>query len=361
MNGKSFSCDMHSVHVCFGAGALAYVASELDAMGGTRALILSTPPQRELAERVADLLGKRSVGVFDQAMMHVPTAVVRDACDRATTLKADCTVAIGGGSTIGLAKGIALHSGLPILAVPTTYAGSEMTPIYGLTEGQLKKTGRDSRVLPRSVIYDPDLTLALPRAVSITSGLNAIAHAAEGLYAPDGNPLLTLVASAGIAAVARAMPSIADAADAQAVPHEAREEALYGAWLCGMVLGNARMGLHHKLCHTLGGTFDLPHAETHTVILPHVLDYNTNHAPQAMAAIRSALGAGPGVSAARACFDLARASGAPTSLRELGLKPDDLERALALALQDRYPNPRPLEAEPLRVLLRNAFDGSRPY
>lgn len=361
MNGKNFSCDMNAVHVCFGAGALAYVASELDAMGFARALVLCTPPQRALAERVAELLGTRSVGVFDQAVMHVPTDVVSAACEAAVTLKADCTVAIGGGSTIGLAKGIALTAGLPILAVPTTYAGSEMTPIYGLTEGRLKKTGRNSSVLPRSVIYDPELTLGLPCAVSVTSGMNAIAHAAEGLYAPDGNPLMTLVASSGIAALARAIPLIAGSVDEQAVPREAREEALYGAWLCGMVLGNVRMGLHHKLCHTLGGTFNLPHAETHTVMLPHALAYNANHAPQAMAAISAALGGEPGVSAARACFDLAQASGAPTSLRALGLREEDLERALSLALQDQYPNPRPLEAEPLRVLLRNALDGARPH
>lgn len=361
MNGKNFSCDMNAVHVCFGAGALAYIASELDAMGGARALILCTPSQRDLAERVADLIGTRSVGIFDKAVMHVPTDVVRDACNFASTLNADCTVAIGGGSTIGLAKGIALHASLPILAVPTTYAGSEMTPIYGLTEGRLKKTGRDTRVLPRSVIYDPELTLGLPRAVSVTSGMNAIAHAAEGLYAPDGNPLMALVAREGIAAVAHALPPIAAAADEQAVPREAREEALYGSWLCGMVLGNVRMGLHHKLCHTLGGTFNLPHAEAHTVMLPHALAYNASHAQQAMAAICAALGAAPGVSAARACFDLARASGAPTSLRALGLREEDLERALSLALQDQYPNPRPLEAEPLRALLRDAFDGVRPH
>lgn len=361
MNGKRFSCDVHSVHVCFGAGALAYVASELDAMGGTRALVLCTPSQRALAERVTDLLGTRNVGVFDKAVMHVPTGVVRDASQTAGALGADCMVAIGGGSTIGLAKGIALHTGLPILAVPTTYAGSEMTPIYGMTEGQLKRTGRDARVLPRSVIYDPDLTVDLPRPVSVTSGMNAIAHAAEGLYAPDGNPLMALIASAGIAAVASAMPLIVDGADTHIVPPEAREKALYGAWLCGMVLGNVRMGLHHKLCHTLGGTFNLPHAETHTVMLPHVLGYNANHAPQAMTAISTALGVAPGVSAARACFDLARASGAPTSLRELGLQVEHLEGALSLALQDRYPNPRPLEAEPLRALLLDAFNGARPH
>jgi maleylacetate reductase len=351
---------MNSVRVCFGAGSLAQILSELYAMGGTRALILCTPSQRALAERVTDLLGACSVGVFDKAMMHVPTDIVREACQFAASVDADCTVAIGGGSAIGLAKGIALHIGLPILAVPTTYAGSEMTPIYGLTEGGAKKTGRDARVLARSVIYDPVLTHELPCTVSVTSGINAIAHAAEGLYAPDGNPLMTLMASAGMTAIASALPLFAEVATPDAVPPQAREEALYGAWLCGMVLGNVRMGLHHKLCHTLGGAFNLPHAATHAVVLPHVLAYNTLHAPEAMSAIRIAFGAKPDISAARACFDLARTSGAPTSLRQLGLRAEDIERALSLTLQDRYPNPRPIDAEALHVLLHHAFDGVRP-
>ncbi|HEY3046457.1 MAG TPA: maleylacetate reductase, partial [Polaromonas sp.] len=271
----------------------------------------------------------------------------------ARQLGADCAVAIGGGSTTGLGKAIALDSGLPILAIPTTYAGSEMTPIYGITEAGLKKTGKDARVLPRSVIYDPELTLGLSVGMSVVSGINAIAHAAEGLYAVDSNPIMDLMAKEGIAAMGRALPAIKTVATDLA----ARSDALYGAWLCGTVLGNVGMALHHKLCHTLGGSFNLPHAETHTIVLPHALAYNAAAAPQAMQAIADALN---GSSAAQAVFDLAKNNGAPVALRDIGMKEVDLDRACDIALQNQYPNPRPLERTAIRQLLQDAFEGVRP-
>jgi alcohol dehydrogenase class IV len=299
------------------------------------------------------MLGERAAGIFDGAAMHVPIEVAREARERARALGADCAVAVGGGSTTGLGKAIALDSGLPILAIPTTYAGSEMTPIYGITEGGLKKTGRDARVLPRTVIYDPELTLTLPVALSVTSGINAIAHAAEGLYAADANPVMDLMAEEGIRALGRALPGI------RANPQDldARGEALYGAWLCGIVLANVGMALHHKLCHTLGGSFDLPHAQTHTIVLPHALAYNAAAAPQAMARIARAL---EGRSAAQAVYDLARDNGAPVALRDIGMPADQLDRACDIALQNQYPNPRPLERAAIRQLLQDAFDGRRP-
>ncbi|MEY2684021.1 MAG: hypothetical protein RJA09_1165, partial [Pseudomonadota bacterium] len=169
--------------VVFGPGALAHLEREIDLLGAQRALVLSTPEQTQQAQMVADRLGARAAGVFPRAVMHVPIETAREAREEARRLGADCAIAIGGGSTTGLGKAIAMDSGLPILAIPTTYAGSEMTPIYGITEAGLKKTGKDPRVLPRTVIYDPELTLTLPVAMSVTSGMNAIAHAAEGLYA----------------------------------------------------------------------------------------------------------------------------------------------------------------------------------
>jgi len=302
---------------------------------------------------VADLLGPRAAGIFDGAMMHVPIESARAAREAAGRHGADAAVAIGGGSTIGLGKAIALDSGLPILAIPTTYAGSEMTPIYGLTENGQKRTGRDTRVLPRTVIYDPALTLGLPVDISVVSGINAIAHAAEGLYATDGNPIIDLMAVEGIAALGRALPGLhADAADLQA-----RNDALYGAWLCGTVLGSVGMALHHKLCHTLGGSFDLPHAQTHTIVLPHVLAYNAAAAPEAMRRIAGALQA---ADAATAVFELARRHGAPTALRDIGMREQDLDRACAIALQNAYANPRVVEARALRALLQDAFDGTPP-
>jgi maleylacetate reductase len=352
---KEFVYNGQPSRVVFGAGSLRYLEREIDGLGARKALVLSTPEQRASAQMIADLLGVRAVGVFDRAFMHVPIETAREARELARKLGADCAVAIGGGSTTGLGKAIALDSGLPILAIPTTYAGSEMTPIYGITESGMKKTGKDARVLPRTVIYDPDLTLSLPVGMSVTSGINAIAHAAEGLYAVDANPIMNLMAKEGIASLGRALPAIKSlASDAKA-----RSDALYGAWLCGTVLGNVGMALHHKLCHTLGGSFNLPHAETHTVVLPHALAYNAAAASHAMQTIAEALG-DPRVSAAQAVFDLANNNAAPVALKDIGMKATDLDRACDIALQNQYPNPRPLERAALRQLLQNAFDGVRP-
>ena len=339
--------------VVFGAGALQYLAREIELLGAHRALVLCTPEQTGSAQRVVKLLGDRAAGIFAKAQMHVPIETARAARDEAQRLGADCAVAIGGGSTTGLGKAIALDSGLPILAIPTTYAGSEMTSIYGLTEGGVKKTGRDPKVLPRTVIYDPELTLTLPLGLTVTSALNAIAHAAEGLYADDGNPIVALMAEEGIRASAAALPKLS----ANALDIDARSDALYGAWLCGAVLGGVSMGLHHKLCHTLGGTFNLPHADVHTVVLPHALAYNAAAAPQAMARIARALGRSD---APQGVFDLAARHAAPTSLRAIGMPADGLDRAADLAVTTPYPNPRPLERAALRALLQRAFDGSAP-
>lgn len=364
-----FTYIANPARVIFGVGALAQLGAEIERLGARRALVLCTPGQVDVARRVAGLIGARAAGVFAKAAMHVPIETAREARAEAARLGADCAVAVGGGSTTGLGKAIALDSGLPILAIPTTYAGSEMTPIYGLTEAGVKKTGRDPRVLPRTVIYDPGLSVSLPVGLSVTSGLNAIAHAAEGLYAHDGNPIVALMAEEGLRALAQALPRLVHApADL-----DARGDALYGAWLCGAVLGHVSMGLHHKLCHTLGGSFNLPHAETHTVVLPHALAYNAAHAPDAMRRIARALGvpaaepggeadrgAGDPLAAARAVRALARGLGAPASLAAIGMPADGLERAAERAAASPYPNPRPLERAALRDLLQRAFDGDPP-
>lgn len=350
---KSFVYNGQPSRVVFGAGSLQHLLREIELLGATKALVLSTPEQRKSAEMIADLLGTRAAGVFDRAVMHVPIETAREAREVANRLGADCAVAIGGGSTTGLGKAIALDSGLPILAIPTTYAGSEMTPIYGITEAGIKKTGKDARVLPRTTIYDPELSAGLPVGMSITSGINAIAHAAEGLYATDSNPVMNLMAKEGIAAMGRALPII------KKTPNDmqARSDALYGTWLCGMVLGNVGMALHHKLCHTLGGSFNLPHAETHTIVLPHALAYNAAAAPQAMQVIADALGK---KNAAQAVFDLARDNGAPVALRDIGMKEADLDKACDIAMQNQYDNPRPLERAAIRQLFQDAFEGTRP-
>ena len=219
--------------------------------------------------------------------MHTPVEVTELALAAMKDCDADCIVSLGGGSTTGLGKALALRTGVNQLCIPTTYAGSEMTPILGETKDGLKTTVRTNDVLPETVIYDVDLTLSLPPALAATSGINAIAHAVEALYARDTNPVISLMAEEGIRALARALPAIVAKPD----DREARSDALYGAWLCGVCLGTVGMALHHKLCHTLGGTFDLPHAETHTIVLPHALAYNAPAVPEAAARIARAIGA----------------------------------------------------------------------
>jgi len=355
---RAFVYNGQPSRVVFGRGALEKLGAEIERLGAKRALVLSTPEQRASAEDVSRRLGARSAGVYDKAVMHVPIETAEAARAVAKELNADCCVAVGGGSTIGLGKAIALTSELPILAIPTTFAGSEMTPIYGITAQGQKKTGRDARVLPRTVIYDPQLTMTLPAKIAGPSGMNAIAHCVEALYAEDANPITSLMAEEGIRALARSLPKVvSDPADL-----EARAEALYGAWLAGACLGNVGMAIHHKLCHTLGGSYNLPHAETHTVILAHAVHYNRDAAKDAMARISRALGGNGAANGdpAGGLHDLAREIGAPLSLRDIGMKADALDDAARLATQNPYYNPRPIEYAAIRQLLQNAWEGRRP-
>jgi maleylacetate reductase len=339
--------------VLFGCGTLDRVADEVRGLGCGRALVLSTPPQTAQAKNVAERLGSLSVGTFSQAAMHTPVAVTEEALAVVRERGADCTVALGGGSTTGLGKAIALRTDLPQIVVPTTYAGSEATPILGETEHGRKTTQRNLKVLPEVIVYDVDLTLTLPAALSVTSGMNAIAHAVEALYAQDANPVISLLALEGISALARALPTIVR----EPAHRDARSDALYGAWACGVCLGSVGMALHHKLCHVLGGSFDLPHADTHTVVLPHATAYNEPAASEALARVARILDA---ASAADGLFDLACRLGAPTALAQIGMPPEGLDRAADLAVASPYPNPRPLDREGIRALLDDAFHGRRP-
>ena len=336
--------------------ALDHLEREIGLLGASRALVLATPEQAASAEDLAKRLGPRCAGIFARAVMHVPIETAREARAEAARLNADCAIAIGGGSTTGLGKAIALESGLPILAIPTTYAGSEMTTIFGITEGGLKKTGRDARVLPKTVIYDPLLTLGLPVALSATSGMNAIAHAVEALYAVDANPIISMVAEEGIRALAAGLPLVVQSPGDVA----ARANCLYGAWLCGVALNGVAMALHHKLCHTLGGSFNLPHAETHTIVLPHATAYNEVAEEARLARVSKALGARAAPSAALGLYNLARSLGTPLALRDLGLTESALDRAADMAVSAPYPNPRALERGAIRDLLQRAYEGTVP-
>ncbi|MCK8787012.1 maleylacetate reductase [Roseomonas sp. NAR14] len=351
--------------VIFGDGTLARVPEEIARLGLRRVLTVSTPPQAGKAAALAARFPDRSAGVLAEAVMHTPVAVTEAAMRVVAERGADGLLALGGGSAIGLSKAIALRTGLPQIAVPTTYAGSEMTPVVGETRDGAKTTRSDPRILPTVVIYDVDLTMSLPPALSGTSGINAIAHAVEALYARDGNPVIALLALEAIGALHRALPRIvADPAD-----RAARTEALYGAWLCGLCLGSVGMALHHKLCHTLGGRFGLPHAETHTAVLPHALAYNAPAIPDVMARLNAALGTGD---APLALYELAGRVGAERSLRALGMPGEEGEEeageatgdviggTVAAVLANPYWNPRPLEAPALRDLLSRAYRGLPP-
>jgi maleylacetate reductase len=283
----------------------------------------------------------------------VPREVADRARARAGEVGADGCVAVGGGSAIGLGKAIALELDLPVVAIPTTYAGSEMTTIWGLTDRGEKRTGRDERVLPRSVIYDPELTLSLPAAMSVTSGFNAVAHAVEALYAPDATPIISLMAAEGARALLSSLPAVvADGHDL-----EARSLAQYGAWLCGACLAATTMSLHHKLCHALGGTLDLPHAQTHTVVLPHVLAYNQASAPEALATLSDILGSDD---PAAALWSLAGDLGALRSLQELGMAESDVALIAKQVTESPYANPRPVTYDGVEALLRDAWSGAAP-
>lgn len=343
----------HAYRVLFGSGTIGQLPAEVERLKLKRVLVLATHEQHASANELVERLAPSAVGIFAGAAMHTPVDVTERAMERVVAERVDGVVAVGGGSTTGLAKAIALRTDLPQIVVPTTYAGSEMTPILGETKDGVKVTQRSPKVLPEVVIYDVDLTLSLPRALSGTSGINAIAHAVEAAYAQDRNPIVTLMAVEGVRALFTSLPRIA------ASPHDrdARSEALYGAWLCGICLGSVGMALHHKLCHTLGGTFDLPHAETHTIMLPHVVGYNRGFALDAIRRFEAALNV---TDLSQSLFELAAAVGARRALKDIGMPADGISRATELALANPYWNPRPLDPDAIRRLIEQAHAGLPP-
>lgn len=351
----SFSYDALPGRVVFGAGAARHaLPDQMDHLGARNILLLATEHERPIAEQLAAPLGERVAGIFTGVRPHVPVDVAAAAVAAAKDIRADCVLAIGGGSTTGTAKAIALDLPLPIVVVPTTYAGSEMTPVWGLTDGEKKTTGRNPAVLPRVVVYDPELTFSLPPSLTATSGVNALAHCVEALWFPHIGPIPRLTAEEGVLALGRALPAaVRDGADVAA-----RSGALYGAHLAGMAFAATGSGLHHKICHVLGGAFDLPHAEVHTAVLPHVVAFNEPAAVEASARIASALGAR---TAAEGIAGLIDRIGASTSLAALGMQTTQVERAVDLLMAKRYDeNPRAVDETALRLILDGAYHGRRP-
>lgn len=349
-----FVSEAGASRVVFGNGTFAQLPDELELLGCDRAVLISTPGRGTLADRARDMLGPRFAARFDDAVVHVPNHVADTARNVALAVRADCLIAFGGGSAIGVAKAVALATGIPIVAIPTTYSGSEMTPIWGRTSNGQKQTGRDATVQPRVVIYDPELTLSLPAAVAAASGMNAIAHCIEALYATDATTASTEAATRGIVLLSRSLPTVV----AEPENLSARSEALEGAWLAGSALGSVQMALHHKLCHTLGGAFNLPHAETHAVLIPYTAAFNRPAAPEAMKLAANALDASD---APVALLELERRIGTPLSLEAIGMREVDIDHAADLAVERQYPNPRPITKTDIRELLAAAFRGDAGY
>jgi maleylacetate reductase len=353
MTTTSFIYDALAGRVVFGVGAArTALGSEVERLGGTRVLLIATPREEPVARELTAPLVSIIVATFTGVRPHIPVEVADAARALAAEHRVDLVLTIGGGSTTGTAKAVALTTGIPVLAVPTTYAGSEVTAVWGMTQAQRKTTGFDLKVLPRTVIYDPELTLSLPAAVSAVSGLNAMAHCIEAFWAPGRNPLISSVAEAGIRALTTGLAGVV----ADGSNMDARGEALLGAWLAGSALAVAGTGLHHKICHVLGGAYGLPHAETHAVVLPHVLAFNAPAVPDAAARIAAALGA---ADAAAGLVALSARLGAPTALRDLGMDEADLPEATDLVLE-KVPadNPRPVSRDDVATILRAAWAGT---
>ncbi|KFZ18326.1 hypothetical protein V501_01280 [Pseudogymnoascus sp. VKM F-4519 (FW-2642)] len=348
----AFEYNASPARVLFGSGTLSKLSAEVARLNVSAPLLLSTPQQAEQTSTLKDLLDGKIAGIFTEATMHTPYAITKKALAYAQSTNADSVISIGGGSTIGLGKAIAIRTGLPHICIPTTYAGSEMTPILGETVDGRKTTRSDPKILPTTVMYDVDLTMTLPAKMSAPSGVNAIAHSVEALYAQNQNPIISILALEGIKALASSLPTIIHSPSD--IP--AREQALYGAWLSGVCLGSVGMSLHHKLCHTLGGSFNMPHAETHTIILPHALAYNAPNIPETMKKLAEVLPGSEG-DAVKGLNLLLEKLQVKRALSDFGLKEEDLDRAAEIALEKSYWNPRSVEKEKVRELFRRAWAG----
>jgi maleylacetate reductase len=344
----SFIHDSPAQRVVFASSALAQIGAEADRLSLSSILVVATPGSgARLGQKVVGLLGGRAAGLHAHAVVHVPKSVAEAGLAAARSKKADGLVAVGGGAAIGLAKAIARDTALPIIAVPTTYSGSEATPIFGLTDGERKITGRDAKALPRTILYDPDLTLGLPAAVSAASGMNAIAHCVEGFWAAARTPVTLALANEAMRRFAENLPAVV----AAGADREARAECLIAAWLAGTVLSGGT-ALHHKLAHVLGG-LGLPHAETHAIILPHVMRFNLEAAADAAARLGDALGADKPADAAVAA--MLQRFPIPQRLRDVGFdagKTDFVADEIAAAA---ITVPRPVSADDVRDLLAAAY------
>ncbi|QPP11154.1 maleylacetate reductase [Streptomyces bathyalis] len=339
--------------VRFASGeAATALAEEVTALGASRVMVIASAAERELAGRIA--AGLPVTHWHHDVAMHVPLPVAERARAAASAHEADALVCVGGGSTTGLAKAVALTTGLPILAVPTTYAGSEATNVWGLTQNDHKTTGVDDRVLPRAIVYDPSLMITLPVDLSVASGLNALAHCVDSMWGPRADPVDRALAAEAIRALRIGLPQVVT----DPTGLTGREHTLYGAYLAAVAFASAGSGLHHKICHVLGGMFDLPHAQTHAVVLPHVLAFNAPAAPEAEQRIAEAFGSD---TALGGLTRLRAEVNAPAALRDHGMPEEGIPAAVE-AVRGAVPagNPRPVTTDRLTALLRAAWEGAEP-
>ena len=350
-----FVHDSLAQRVRFATGSAAEaVAAEMEALGARHVMVIASPGGRTLAEKV--VAGIDVARWHHEVVMHVPVAVAERARTAAAEAGADVLVCVGGGSATGLAKAVALTSGLPIVAVPTTYAGSEATNVWGLTDREVKTTGADAKVLPRAIVYDASLLTGLPVGLSVASGLNALAHCVDSMWGPRADPIDRALAGEGIRALAVGLPTVAaDPSDLGG-----REQSLYGAYLAAVAFTSAGSGLHHKICHVLGGMFNLPHAQTHAVVLPHVLTFNAPNAPEAERRIGEAftVASGEEVDAIAGLRALRHQVHAPRALREYGMPQDGIAKAVGpIVAAAPANNPSPVTPESVTALLRAAWSG----
>lgn len=355
----SFVFQPYPTRIIFGAGSLAEAPAEIASLGMKRPLLVATMGRSELAQRLkAEVPGAR---VFDGAVVHAPAACVEAALAMAAEMDADGLVACGGGSPIGIAKAVAISRPMPMLAIPTTYSGSEMTPAWSITKDGVKSGGKSAAVVARTVIYDSDLTTDLPRGITVTSAINAMAHCAEAFYPEGQSPLITTMAEEGLRRMSRALLRNVDPSGTNGIGRAekatVRDDLLYGAHLSGLVMAHTGMAFHHKVCHVLGGSFGLPHSESHTVVLPHAIGYTAPAAPEAMARIATAIAA---ETAPGGLWNLAKRCDAPMTLAALGLDRGDIPEVADKIVAAPYPNPRPMERDAIIGMLHAAYEGSRP-
>ena len=360
MTTASFTYDAIGGRVVFGAGTRRTLADEVAALGGERVVLIASELEEAIAAELAGLLGDRVVGRFADVAQHVPADQADALVAVLDELHADTVVTIGGGSATGFGKAARLGfaergARLGFVAVPTTYAGSEMTTIWGRTDGAHKATGKHPGVKPDTVIYDPELTLTLPARIAGPSGMNALAHCVEALYGPGANPVVGLHALEGIRALRVGLPVVCGPDDSLA----ARTDVLFGAYLAGIALASGGTALHHKTCHVLGGMFDLNHGDMNAVVLGHAVAYNAPAMPAVIERLAAALGVAP-AGVPGAFYDLAVAIGAPTSLASIGMPADGIAPAAERIVAEAAANVRAPDADSIERFLSDAFEGRRP-